>query len=103
MNRYEKMREALVLALSLLDLKEGVSYKIVSQKDIDFMKAALAEPARNYEVGTAEEQFVRFGKFCNRHFLAKARCDKDCPCYDFHMSGCSCCFLWAQMPYEEGR
>ena len=42
-----KLREALVLALSLLDLKEGVPYKTVSQKDIDFMKAALAAPARN--------------------------------------------------------
>lgn len=42
-----KMREALVLALSLLDLKEGVPYKTVSQKDLDFMKDALAEPPRN--------------------------------------------------------
>lgn len=41
------MREAAALALSLLDLKEGVPYKIVSQKDLDFMKAALAKPPRN--------------------------------------------------------
>lgn len=44
------MREAVVLALSLLDLKEGVPYKTISQKDIDFMKAALAAPARNCDL-----------------------------------------------------
>ena len=44
------MREAVVLALSLLDLKDGVPYKTVSQKDIDFMKAALAEPSRNCDL-----------------------------------------------------
>ena len=44
-----KLREAVVLALSLLDLEEGVPSKTVSQKDIDFMKAALAAPPRNCE------------------------------------------------------
>ena len=41
--RTMKLREAVKLALSILDLKEGVPYKNVSQKDIDFLKAALAE------------------------------------------------------------
>ena len=41
--RTMKLREAVKLALSLLDLEEGVPYKNVSQKDIDFLKAALAE------------------------------------------------------------
>ena len=44
------MREAVVLALSLLDLKEGVPYKTISQKDIDFMKAALSAPRRNCDM-----------------------------------------------------
>lgn len=38
-----KLREAVKLALSLLDLEKGVPYKTVSQKDIDFLKAALKE------------------------------------------------------------
>ena len=38
-----KLREAVKLALSLLDLEKGVPYKTVSQEDIDFLKAALAE------------------------------------------------------------
>ena len=37
------LREAVKLALSLLDLEKGVPYKTISQKDIDFLKAALAE------------------------------------------------------------
>ena len=48
-----KLREAVVLALSLLDLKEGVPYKTVSQKDIDFMKAALAKSQMPYEGGAS--------------------------------------------------
>lgn len=50
METNNKLREALMLALSLLDLKEGVSYKTVSQKDLDFMKSALAEPPRNCDI-----------------------------------------------------
>ena len=42
-DRTMKLREAVKLALSLLDLEKGVPYKTVSQKDIDFLKAALAE------------------------------------------------------------
>ena len=41
--RTMKLREAVKLALSLLDLEKGVPYKTISQKDIDFLKAALAE------------------------------------------------------------
>lgn len=52
---HAKMHEALVLALSLLDLKEGVPYKTVSQKDLDFMKDALAAPARACDALSANE------------------------------------------------
>ena len=41
--RTMKLREAVKLALSLLDLEKGVPYKTISQKDIDFLKAALKE------------------------------------------------------------
>lgn len=50
METNNKLREAVVLALSLLDSKEGVPYKTVSQKDLDFMKSALAEPVRNCDL-----------------------------------------------------
>lgn len=45
-----KMREALKLALSLIDLGEGCSSKAISQADIDTIKAALEEPHRNCDM-----------------------------------------------------
>lgn len=87
-----RLREAVVLALSLLDLKDGVPYKTVSQKDIDFMKAALFKPPRNCDVGTSEEQSERYDEFCDIH-----DCKSDCPLFKAD----SCELAWAQMPYEE--
>lgn len=94
-NNNAKLREAVVLALSLLDLKEGVPYKTVSQKDLDFIKNALAEPPRNCDVGTAEEQSRRFCAFCRPR---TEPCD-GCACLEGARKG-RCEFVWAQMPYE---
>lgn len=94
MQTNNKLREAVVLALSLLDLKEGVPYKTISQKDIDFIKAALAEPVKNYEVGTAEEQLKRHGEWCTKRPATTH------PCLDW--GWCRKCFVeWEQMPYIE--
>ena len=41
--RTMKLREAVKLALSILDVGEGRSGNTFTQKDIDFLKAALAE------------------------------------------------------------
>ena len=54
-------------------------------------EALLAEPIRNCDVGTAEEQYRRFLKFCHG-----ANCSK-CPVHDAR----SCKLAWAQMPYED--
>lgn len=65
--------------------------------------AALAEPPRNCDVGTAEEQAKRFYKFCMANSSAiRGMCDSKCLCID---SGdkCHCLTKWAQMPYEEGK
>lgn len=87
------MREALKLALSLLDLDKGCSYKTISQKDIDFIKSALSAPPRNCDVGTAEEQTKRFRRFCN---------NTKCQYCNITFNNGSCSFNWAQTPYEEG-
>lgn len=63
---------------------------------LDKAKAALAEPVRNCEVGTTEEQSRRFLKYC-----VKQDCEKTCPFRDCKNSH-ECAFAWAQMPYEEG-
>ena len=67
---------------------------------LDTCRAALAEPVKNCEVGTAEEQAKRYAQYCDAHL----RDDGSKPC-----TNCPCCgkipfgkceFAWAQMPYE---
>ena len=111
MNTYEQMRDALELALSLIDLEEGCDWKPIKQEDIDFIKAALASPPRNCDVGTASEQIDRFHEFCQSNLVYLDEfhgydCRKECPAgieSDKHDEFCDeCKLLWAQMPYEEG-
>ncbi len=65
-------------------------------KALDKAKAALADPPRNCDVGTAEEQKQRFDVFCSR-----GNCD-NCP---FMEEGvwANCAIRWSQMPYKEGN
>ena len=61
-------------------------------KALDKAKATLAEPHRNCDIGTAEEQVKRYFAFCDRHTC------QSCP-----VKGITDCgFLWEQMPNEEG-
>ena len=60
----------------------------------DKAQATLAKPARNCDVGTAEEQRERFLKFC-----AVQDCRRECRFRrkkDFY----ECVLSWAQMPHE---
>ena len=67
------------------------------------VNAALAEPVKNCEVGTADEQKKRFSDFCCSHTdptdIDGWVCDKRCPLYEKHPK---CKEAWEQMPYEEG-
>lgn len=65
--------------------------------------AALSEPARNCDVGTAEEQQERFREFCRRHEAA-GECgigstQAKCPCWRGPKNP-DCALVWAQMLYE---
>lgn len=62
---------------------------------VEKVKAALALPPRNCDVGTAVEQSERFNRFCTTH-NDSAKCH--CPC-DRDLGACE--FLWAQLPYNE--
>lgn len=69
---------------------------------LDKAKSALAEPIRNCDVGTAEEQAERFYSFCKTHQSGiLGICSSQCPCKDC-CNMCHCLTKWAQMPYEEG-
>lgn len=101
-----KLREALAYLFTLIDMRKLVldcdeTEEIYAvQVMLDECRAALAAPPRNCDVGTADEQFERFGQFCNRY-------DDDCtgcPCdtADSSWNFTNCFARWAQMPYEEG-
>lgn len=82
-------------------------------------KSALATPARNCDVGTAEEQVERFKEYCaeNMQYYRDMcgthegaggwDCREDCPIgkmIDKNDSFCDHCeLIWAQMPYEKGE
>ena len=90
-----KMREALTKILNLTNsLDEDCAVDPVEIRDL--AKAALAEPVRNCDVGTAEEQEDRFRRYCN----SRGTFCGDCPLYNNRRGECR--FAWAQMPYEEG-
>ena len=61
---------------------------------LDKAKSALAEPLRNCDVGTEEEQMERFFKFCTPQ-----RCD-ECKSHEDD-SFYGCVLRWSQMQYEE--
>lgn len=65
---------------------------------LDKAKSALAEPLRNCDVGTAEEQAERFKKFC---YIYPLNC-RGCPFKNIANTHNECAIFWLQMPYEEG-
>ena len=100
-----KMREALKKLLDAIkslsrthndDLPEDVR-AILGRMAFE-ANEALAVPARNCDVGTADEQTERFENFCEQE---KSGCCGGCA---FNKLSLSSCFSeWAQMSYAEER
>ena len=103
-----KMRDALNETQSVIEkcmeilnrVPDGVEYDGLIDDVADelcdlresHVKPALSAPARNCDVGTADEQVKSYFAFCDRHTC------QSCP-----VKGTTDCgFLWGQMPYEEG-
>lgn len=62
-------------------------------------RAAIASPARNCDVGTAEEQAHRFHAFCSDNTSEiEGMCNSTCPCIDCG-DKCHCLCVWSQMPF----
>lgn len=97
-----KMRDALSDAcyamFNFLKMQNG-GYEEMAEA-LDKAKATLAEPPRNCDVGTSEEQLDRYGLFCQNKCPI---CEKR---YSCHICGeryrMKCMVAWSQMPYEEG-
>ena len=97
-----KIRDALLMAdvlIAIASFDEDVNMEEV-EKIRSEIKAALAEPLKNCEVGTAEEQNLRHGEWCRKHGIDGAM-DVPCASPNWH---CHLCFAhWSQMPYEKGE
>lgn len=104
METNNKLREALTKILNLTNsLDEDCAVDPVEIRDI--AKAALADPIRNCEVGTAKEQTERFGEFCRRDYVGgecPTDCPLSCPLSSLKYLETECPLVWAQMPYKEG-
>lgn len=97
-----KMRDALSDVVGLLEsILEAFSngtggvYMSDVAEAIDNANAVLAEPIRNCDVGTAEEQAERFKKFCFGHQTPWHGCT-NCAV----LMSEKCALTWGQMPYE---
>lgn len=96
-----KLREAMMQIYDRVNsLDENCGVDPVEIRDI--ARAALAEPVKNCEVGTDDEQALRFVEFCGKHHTAQGRwiCH-ECPCKGNMNEIPHCLTKWAQMPYEE--
>ena len=68
---------------------------------IDKCKSALSAPARQCDVGTPEEQEMRFSDYCRKHYDLTFDLDSDpCKACPFFAMPSGCRFAWAQTPYE---
>lgn len=67
------------------------------------IRAALAEPPRNCDVGDAAEQSERLAKFCNANF-EKAKKDNHI-CSECRFNDCpdQCPLEWAQLPFTPDK
>lgn len=77
---------------------DAASYKILAS--IAFAaRNALAKPPRNCDVGTAQEQAIRFAEFCSQYRQCDA-CPLNEECY---RTETDCEFAWEQMPYAPAQ
>lgn len=96
-----KTLEEMATDLEDLASRDGIrapAYSSIFSIYAEKCRKAIAAPARNCNVGTVEEQFLRWQAFCGR---SNPDC-KGCPCDGPECSFAFCFAKWAQMPYDEG-
>lgn len=91
-----KQRDALLAVYDCA--KDGVL--AIRESAFEKVMEALAEPVRNCDVGTAEEQDKRFThQFCRAGIEGCIRCKLN----TLQHRGNTCGIHWSQMPYEKGE
>jgi hypothetical protein len=88
----EALSDACYAMFNFLKTRYGSCYEEMANA-LDKAKAALAEPLKNCEVGTAEEQVKRFNKFCLFHKCDECQLNNDANFLE-------CGVRWGQLPYE---
>lgn len=101
MNAYEQIRYALTEAKGWLI--ECLNKEYPPTEDsinhaIDQIDAALSEPPRQCDVGTAQEQASRMRQFCTKQKRNGIINCGYCPIKHEYQRDCT--LSWAQMPYE---
>ena len=89
----EKVRRVLHCAI-VADILKGDDVNSAFNE----VNAALSAPPRNCDVGTAEDQAIRYQELCDSHTCGSICSGSGCPLYAYDCSP----FAWSQMPYEEG-
>lgn len=105
---FGQLGDAAALREALVGLIDGICFHCDLSGDckgapcekMQKAKAALAAPPRNCDVGTAEEQAERYGRYCDKFTRDGMHCET-CPCCGKIPFG-KCEFAWGQIPYEEG-
>lgn len=84
--------------------QEELSLSLLQRTIHEKCDAALAAPARNCDVGTAEEQAARFKAFCLPRVgkcSENSKCPAKHPCNQIGIQYCQ--LKWAQMPFAPAK
>lgn len=104
MQTNNKLRETLKGIANNLENRLFGRYSCSATDEWMWQKArdALAEPVRNCEVGTTEEQDERFKNFCLSYYEP---CNVDGECWKCPLfkTKTRCPIAWAQLPYDEEK
>lgn len=107
-NPFMKMHDALTYVRHLLCHIGSSDSDPVKREAYELVCNTLASVSkRNCDIGTADEQYERWERFCQ---ILNSPLNKDsscfgCPVYDRLRSGsrASCELIWGNLPYEEDK
>lgn len=104
-NNAVKLREAAEFAMQICPSLYDENYAMFDGYNIEVtelknkLREALSVPPRNCDVGTAEEQALRFNEFCMQWQEPFGMCPEDCP-FIRYPNASYCQSAWMQMPYK---
>lgn len=89
---YNTLEQLHPYVLNINDISRRRAFRSMLCHAKNVIDITLSAPPRNCDVGTAEEQFERFDRWCNSKVIENC-CGVCCR---------KCLIAWSQRPYEEG-